>query len=88
MVGDSTGDWIEPLLGPLNSLIISPFVNQKFEMFIASLKRTDLKNLADLMENGKLIPIVDVTYPLSETAGAVRYSESGRAKGKIVIVID
>ena len=88
MVGDSTGDWIEPLLGPLNSLIISPFVDQKFEMFIASLKRTDMKKLADLMENGKLTPIVDVTYPLSETADAVRYSESGRAKGKIVIVID
>jgi NADPH:quinone reductase-like Zn-dependent oxidoreductase len=88
MVGGAKGDWIAPLLGLINSMVISPFVDQKFEKIIAQLKTEDMQFLAEMMEKGTLIPILDDSFPLNKTADAIRYSESGRARGKIVIEVD
>ena len=71
-----------------NYMVISPFVEQKFDKILARLNRKDMELLAEMMEKGTLIPILDNSFPLSKTADAVRYSESGRARGKIVIEID
>jgi NADPH:quinone reductase-like Zn-dependent oxidoreductase len=88
MVGGAKGDWIAPLMGILSSMVVSPFVEQKFEKIFAKLKHDDMQFLAELMEKGTLIPILDDAFSLSKTADAIRYSESGRARGKIVIEID
>lgn len=85
MIGQEKGNWIAPLKGPVSALIISPFVDQKFVMFIAQLKKDDLETLGNLMQEGKVTPVIKKRYPLSEVAEAIRFSEKGHAQGKIII---
>jgi NADPH:quinone reductase-like Zn-dependent oxidoreductase len=67
---------------------MGPFVSQRFGMMLAELNRKDLAILADLMQSGKLTPVIDRRYPLSETAEALRYLEKGHARGKVVVTVD
>jgi len=57
-------------------------------MMLAELNPRDLGVLADLMQTGKLKPVIDRRYPLAETAEALRYLEKGHARGKVVITMD
>ncbi len=88
MVGGAKGNWIGPLKNPLKALLYSPFVGQKFITLLASLRQTDLDVLGDLMSTGKLTPVMDRSYPLNEVPDALRYSEEGHARGKIVISME
>ena len=54
-------------------------------MMLAEFSQDDLAVLADLMQEGKLTPVIDTNHPLSEVPAAIRYSEEGRARGKIII---
>jgi NADPH:quinone reductase-like Zn-dependent oxidoreductase len=67
---------------------LSNFTNQKFVTYIAKLTKDDLTVLRDLMQAGKVTPVIDRTYKLGQTADAVRYLEEGHARGKVVIAID
>jgi NADPH:quinone reductase-like Zn-dependent oxidoreductase len=69
----------------LTGLVWSRFVSQTFVMFIARLRKDDLTILSDLMQTGKVTPVIDRTYPLSEAPGAFRHLEEGHARGKVVI---
>jgi NADPH:quinone reductase-like Zn-dependent oxidoreductase len=69
-------------------LLLSCFTSQSFVLFIAKLRKDDLTILADLMQTGKITPIVDRTYPLSKVPAAFRYLEEGHARGKIVITLE
>ena len=79
------------LVGPMGRLIqawlMSPFISQKMGMMMAKVSQSDLNALADLMQSGKVTPVIDRTYPLSEVREAVRYLETGRARGKVIINI-
>ena len=66
----------------------SRFIDQKFVSYITTSDQADLKFLSDLMAEGKVTPFVEKTYPLAETAEALRYFEQGHARGKIVIKIE
>jgi NADPH:quinone reductase-like Zn-dependent oxidoreductase len=66
----------------------SRFTDQKFECYITKFDQADLRFLSDLMAGGKVTPFVEKTYPLAETAEALRYFEQGHARGKIVITIE
>jgi len=48
----------------------------------------DLVHLMKLCDAGKLVPVIDRRYPLSEVAEAIRYLEEGRARGKVVITVE
>ena len=48
----------------------------------------DLAILEELFEAGKVVPVIDRRYPLSETAEALRYLEEGHARGKVVITME
>jgi len=85
MVGGPTGNWIGPLIGPIKAFLLSPFVKQDFSMMLAKFSQDDLTMLGDLMQEGKLVPVIDTSYPLSEVPAAIRYSEEGHARGKIII---
>jgi NADPH:quinone reductase-like Zn-dependent oxidoreductase len=74
--------------GALSALVRSWFVSQKFVIFLANLNRPDLKILADLMESGKMTPVIDRTYKLGEVPQALKYLEQGHARGKVVITVD
>src|SRR3989441_6024385 len=76
------------LAGELNAYVASRFVGEKFITYIASLNKADLTMLFDLMQTGKITPVIDRTYKLNETADALRYLEQGHARGKVVITLD
>jgi NADPH:quinone reductase-like Zn-dependent oxidoreductase len=67
---------------------LSNFTRQKFVFYIAKLTKDDLNVLRDLMQSGKVSPVIDRTYKISETQDAVRYLEEGHARGKVVVIID
>jgi NADPH:quinone reductase-like Zn-dependent oxidoreductase len=74
------------LTARLTGLVLSPFVSQKFVSVLAKLKREDLNAIAALIETGKVRPVIDRRYSLSEAADAVRYLEEGHARGKVIIM--
>ena len=85
--GDSDGRWIGPMDRIIKALVLSPFVSQKMASFTVKPNKEDLRFLTELIESGKLTPVIDRTYSLSETPEAIRYLESGHARGKVVILM-
>ena len=85
--GKHEGQWAR-LFGNLKAFIVSPFISQKFKFYIAKTVKADLTALRDLMQQGKLTPVIDRQYPMSETGEALRYLEDGHARGKVVITVD
>jgi NADPH:quinone reductase-like Zn-dependent oxidoreductase len=67
---------------------LSNFTRQKFVFYIAKLTKDDLNVLRDLMQFGKVAPVIDRTYNLNQTVDAVQYMEEGHARGKVVVIID
>lgn len=89
MVGGPSGDpWIGPLAQPIKASLLSPFVSQELVMFLAELNRDDLEVLSGLMQAGKVTPVIDRRYTLSEAPTAIRYLEEGRARGKIIVSLE
>ncbi|MBT7950380.1 MAG: NAD(P)-dependent alcohol dehydrogenase [Gammaproteobacteria bacterium] len=85
LVGGKTGNWIGPLIGLIKAPLLSLFVDQQFLNLLAELSQEDLTLLGELIETGKVKPVIDKRFELSEVADAIRYSETGRARGKIII---
>jgi NADPH:quinone reductase-like Zn-dependent oxidoreductase len=85
--GPNDGGLIGPMARPIKALFLSPFMTQKMGMMMAELNKKDLNVLGDLMQSGKVKPVIDRTYPLSQIADAIRYLEQGHARGKVVITI-
>ena len=83
--GPSTGPFIGPLITPMKALLLTPFVSQRFEPFLAAFNPQDLGTLGELMQAGKLTPVIDRQYPLAEIPEAMRYVEAGHAHGKVVL---
>jgi NADPH:quinone reductase-like Zn-dependent oxidoreductase len=76
------------ITGNLKAFVVSPFIPQKFKGFIAKTVKADLTLLRDLIQEGKVTPVIDQQYPMSETAEALRYLEEGHARGKVVITVE
>lgn len=70
-----------------HALVVSPFVRQRLRPFSASGKGEDLATLTELVEAGKVTPVIDRTYALSRTAEALGYYGQGHARGKVVIAV-
>jgi NADPH:quinone reductase-like Zn-dependent oxidoreductase len=87
--GANEGRWLGPgLTQALKSMVLSKFVSQKMGMMMGELNQKDLTALADLMQSGKVTPVIDRTYKLSELPQAIQYLEQGHARGKVVINVD
>ena len=84
--GPDNGKWIGPLINPIKAMLISPFVKQDLDVLFAELSSADLESLGKLMQDGKVTPVIDRRYSLAETPEAIRYLETGRARGKVIIV--
>src|SRR5437899_3150312 len=73
--GPNSGQWIGPMVTPIKALMLSPLVSQKFAPFLAELNQEDLAIMRDLMQAGKVTPVIDRRYKLSEVPAAIRYLE-------------
>jgi NADPH:quinone reductase-like Zn-dependent oxidoreductase len=76
------------IFGNFKTAFQSKFTSQKFVFYIAKLTKDDLNVLRELMQSGKVAPVIDRTYKLGETQAAVRYLEEGHAHGKVVITTE
>jgi NADPH:quinone reductase-like Zn-dependent oxidoreductase len=71
----------------VRALALSPFVGQRLTMLGPKEHYTVLERLTELIEDGKLVPAIEQTYPLSEMPNAMRHLQAGSARGKLVIVV-
>jgi NADPH:quinone reductase-like Zn-dependent oxidoreductase len=79
-------------LGMLEGMLVAPLLSmighKKTCVVIANMNSKDLDFLKDLLETGKVVPVIDRRYPFSELTEAIRYLEDGHARGKVVIAFD
>ena len=85
--GPNDSRWIGPFGRVIHALLVSPFISQEMGMMMADANQKDLTVLADLMQSGKMKPVIDRTYKLSEVPAAIAYLEEGHARGKVVITV-
>jgi NADPH:quinone reductase-like Zn-dependent oxidoreductase len=86
--GEGGGRWLggfdrQILRAPL----LSALVRQRLRPLVSKERRADLLVLKELIEAGKVTPVIDRTYPLREAPEAIRYLEEGHARGKVVITV-
>jgi NADPH:quinone reductase-like Zn-dependent oxidoreductase len=85
--GEGGGKLLGGIDRQLRAYVISLFVRQKLGTWISKERKQDLDALRELVEAGKVTPIVDRTFPLSGVPEAIRYLRDGRAQGKVVITV-
>jgi len=86
--GPNDGGLIGPMARPVKALLLSPFISQKMGMLMAEIRQEDLTTLGDLMQAGKVTPVIDRTYPLSQVREAMQYLEQGHARGKVILTME
>jgi NADPH:quinone reductase-like Zn-dependent oxidoreductase len=88
ILNSGTGaEGIDMLVRLLKPIVLSPFVHQNLRRYLSVAQDKDLVILKELVESGRLTPVIDRTHPLHETADALRYIEAGHARGKVVITV-
>ncbi|MEM9688423.1 MAG: NAD(P)-dependent alcohol dehydrogenase [Pseudomonadota bacterium] len=88
LVGGPKGNWIAPFKRPLQAKVSGWFADQEISTLFATLSQDDLQTLADMLADGRLVTVVDRTYTLAEVPDAIRHSETGRARGKLIVTMD
>jgi NADPH:quinone reductase-like Zn-dependent oxidoreductase len=86
--GPNDSRWVGPFGRVIHALLVSPFISQNMGMMMADANQKDLTVLADLMQSGKVKPVIDRTYKLSEVPAAIAYLEQGHARGKVIITVE
>jgi len=84
--GENSGN-LTGLGRQLSGALISPLLRQRLVLLMAKERATDLERLTALIEDGKVIPSVDRSYPLDEASDAMRLLEKGQVRGKVVITV-
>jgi NADPH:quinone reductase-like Zn-dependent oxidoreductase len=87
MGGETGGRWLDGSDRQLRAMALSPFVGQRLGSFIGTQSAEDLAVLTELIESGKVTPVIDKAYPLSEVPEAIRHMLGGHARGKVVITV-
>jgi NADPH:quinone reductase-like Zn-dependent oxidoreductase len=87
LVGGSGGRWFMGTGRTLRAVVVSPFVGQRLRSFFSKPRGADLVVLKELIEAGKVTPVIDRTFPLSETPEAIRYVGERSTQGKTVITV-
>ena len=85
--GEGGGRWLGVVSRLLRARLLSPFVGQNMRAFLSSENHEDMSVLAELVESGRLTPVIDRTYPLAEVPEAMRYLKEGHVRGKVVITV-
>jgi NADPH:quinone reductase-like Zn-dependent oxidoreductase len=90
VVGGPAGRWLQPVGHVFSALAVSPFVSQRMvraDAYRCTENKQNLMTLSELIEDGKITPVVDRCYRFEETPAAVKYQEEGHAPGKVVITV-
>lgn len=87
MVAPQPGQWIGPIVRIVGAVVTSRVSRQKVRPFLSSVNRSDLLVLTQLIEAGKVTPVIERTYPFDEIPQAIRHVEAGHARGKVVITL-
>jgi NADPH:quinone reductase-like Zn-dependent oxidoreductase len=88
-VGGPSGRWmIGPLVRAITAPVLSRCVSQNLVMVLARRSKEDLTVMHELMEAGKVTPVIDKRYRLSQVPEAIQYLEAGHARGKVVITLE
>ena len=85
--GEGGGRWLGGVDRQLRAMLISPFVRKKLGTFISSENHRDLLVLSDLMASGRLSPTLSSTYALADAPAAIDHVSTGRARGKVALVV-
>jgi NADPH:quinone reductase-like Zn-dependent oxidoreductase len=85
--GEGGGRWLGGFDRGFRGQVIAPFTGQRVRQLSAKVTQGDLLVLTELIEAGKLRPVVERTYPLSDVASAIRHWQAGHARGKTVIAV-
>jgi NADPH:quinone reductase-like Zn-dependent oxidoreductase len=85
--GGSPGHVFGPVAGILRAVVANAFVSQRLRPLPSRQNRAELLAVTGLIEDGKLTPVVDRTYPLADTAAGLGHVEQGHARGKIVVTV-
>ena len=85
--GEGGGPWLGGIDRQLRAILLSSLVSQKLFGLISPERREDLEVLTELIEAGKVVPVIDRTYRLADAAEAIRYMEEGHARGKVVLTV-
>jgi NADPH:quinone reductase-like Zn-dependent oxidoreductase len=85
--GEGGGRWLGGFDRSLRALALSPFVSQKLCGFTLKENSANLRTVGEYVEAGKLTPVIDRTYALSEVPKAIQYREGGHARGKVVVTL-
>ena len=85
--GESNGRWIGPLDRIIQASLLNLFVSQSLVDLGTKRSQSDLEYLREMIEAGKLTPIIDRVQPLSEVPDAIRYVEKAHSRGKVVITV-
>jgi NADPH:quinone reductase-like Zn-dependent oxidoreductase len=86
--GPSDNSFLGPLTGWVKTMLVAQFASQKIVFMLADANKDDLDVLRELMQTGKLTPVIDRRYKLSATPEAIGYVEAGHARGKVLIAIE
>ena len=73
--------------GLISTILVSLVVSQRYATFVAKVNNNDLNFMRELLASGKVTPVIDRVFPLSETAEAMRYQDQGHARGKVVVTV-
>jgi NADPH:quinone reductase-like Zn-dependent oxidoreductase len=85
--GVNDSRWTGPLVGVIKMLVVKRFTAQEMRMMLAEINRKDLTLLADLIQTGKMRPVIDKTYSFNQLPEAMRYLEEGHARGKVIVTV-
>ena len=85
--GTSDNRWIGPLGRIVTGRLLSPFVSQTITSFTVRPNRQDLEFIGSLIEAGKVTPVIDRTFPLTDIHDAIRHVEEGHTRGKVVVTV-
>jgi NADPH:quinone reductase-like Zn-dependent oxidoreductase len=85
--GEGGGRWLQGTDRVLRATLLSPFVSQRLRGMIAGERLEDLEQLRELIDAGRVTPVIDRTYPLSDAADAIDHVHDGHTAGKVVLTV-
>jgi NADPH:quinone reductase-like Zn-dependent oxidoreductase len=85
--GGSPGHMFGPVAGIVGAVVANAFVSQRLRPLPSRQNQEELFAVTELIDDGKLTPVIDRTYPLADTAEGLRYVEQGHTRGKVVVTV-